>query len=161
MKLKRLFFSVIVACLVFSLACITSAAASAECTHTYSGACDAECNLCGATRLAAEHYFENSEDYICDECGLSRKECIPGDVNGDGIVNNKDFGILRQYLNKWDVDIDERAADVNADGSVNNKDMGILRQHLNKWDVTLEDPQGGSIDDGNIDGDKGWLEGWY
>ena len=63
---------------------------------------------------------------------------ISGDVNGDGFVNNKDFGILRQYLNGWSVTVDTLAADVNRDGSVNNKDMGILRQYLNGWDVTLK-----------------------
>ena len=62
---------------------------------------------------------------------------LPGDVNGDGVVGNKDFGILRQYLNNWDVTINESNADVNADGIVNNKDMGILRQYLNNWDVEL------------------------
>lgn len=65
-------------------------------------------------------------------------EYISGDVNGDGKVNNKDFGILRQFLNNWDVEIDELAADVNRDGKVNNKDMGILRQYLNNWGVELK-----------------------
>ena len=112
-----------------------------------------------AIRLATEHVFTNGD--TCEGCGLSRKAHLPGDVNGDGTVNNKDLGLLRQYLNKWEVTIDERAADVNADGSVNNKDMGLLRQYLNKWDVTLKDPQGGSIEEDDVDNEKGWLEGWY
>ena len=28
---------------------------------------------------------------------------LPGDVNSDGSVNNKDLGVLRRYLNDWDV----------------------------------------------------------
>ena len=63
---------------------------------------------------------------------------VPGDVNSDSVVNNKDFGVLRRYLNDWDVEIDELASDVNADGVVNNKDLGILRRYLNNWDVKLE-----------------------
>lgn len=63
---------------------------------------------------------------------------VPGDVNCDGAVNNKDLGVLRRYLNDWDVEIEELASDVNADGSVNNKDLGLLRRYLNDWDVELK-----------------------
>ena len=162
MKIKRFISLTIAAVLVFGLIGIASTAADADCVHTYDGSCDADCNLCGATRFpTAEHYFADSEDYTCDECGLSRKAHLPGDVNSDDKVNNKDLGLLRQYLNKWSVTVDERAADVNADGKDNNKDLGLLRQYLNKWDVTLKDPQGGSLDVEDTDSEKGWLEGWY
>ena len=60
-----------------------------------------------------------------------------GDVNNDGKVNNRDLGVLQQYLNDWDVAIDDTAADVNDDGKVNNRDLGVLQQYLNDWDVTL------------------------
>ena len=60
-----------------------------------------------------------------------------GDINGDGRVNGRDYGILLQYLNDWDVTIDLDAADVNADGRVNGRDYGILLQYLNDWPVTL------------------------
>ncbi len=63
---------------------------------------------------------------------------LSGDVNGDGNVNNKDLGLLQQYLNYWSVTIDELAADVNGDGKLNNKDYGLLQQYLNNWDVTLK-----------------------
>lgn len=65
-------------------------------------------------------------------------EYISGDVNGDGSVNNKDLGVLRRFLNDWDVTIDELASDVNRDGAVNNKDLGLLRRYLNDWDVELK-----------------------
>ena len=80
---------------------------------------------------------------------------LPGDVNSDGSVNNKDLGVLRRYLNDWDVEIDEIASDVNADGSVNNKDLGILRRYLNDWDVTLKSPSTTNTDS------EGWIGGWY
>ncbi len=62
---------------------------------------------------------------------------ISGDVNDDGLVNNKDIGILQRYLNGWTVDINLYAANVNEDDSINNKDIGILQRHLNGWDTIL------------------------
>ncbi len=61
----------------------------------------------------------------------------PGDVNGDRNINNKDLGLLMQYLNNWNVEIIDEAADVNADDAINNKDYGLLMQYLNNWDVVL------------------------
>lgn len=66
------------------------------------------------------------------------KDYTPGDVNDDGVVNNKDLGMVMQYLNSWKVGINLDAADVNADGAVNNKDYGILMQYLNGWKVELK-----------------------
>lgn len=68
---------------------------------------------------------------------VSADAVLYGDINGDGSINNKDMGRLQQYLNGWDVTVNEAAADVNDDGKVNNKDMGRLQQYLNGWDVTL------------------------
>lgn len=63
---------------------------------------------------------------------------VPGDVNGDTVVNMKDIVLLQQYLNDWDVTIDESAANVNGDASVNMKDIVLLQQYLNDWDVELK-----------------------
>ncbi len=60
-----------------------------------------------------------------------------GDVNEDEKVNNKDLGVLIQYINGWNVIVNETAADVNGDGKINNKDYGLLMQYINGWDVTL------------------------
>ena len=62
---------------------------------------------------------------------------VCGDVNDDGRINNKDLGLLQQYLNGWEVAVNEQAADVNGDGRANNKDLGRLQQYLNGWDVEL------------------------
>ncbi|MBR2319607.1 MAG: dockerin type I repeat-containing protein [Clostridia bacterium] len=64
-------------------------------------------------------------------------EYTPGDVNGDGKINNKDLGLLQQYLNGWMVTVSEKGADANGDGKVNNKDLGLLQQYLNGWNVEL------------------------
>ena len=63
---------------------------------------------------------------------------IPGDINGDGKVNNKDLALLQQYLSDWDVTVDTAVADVNDDGKVNNKDLALLQQYLSDWDVELK-----------------------
>ena len=62
---------------------------------------------------------------------------IAGDVNGDGRVNGKDYALLLQSINGWDVAIDKTASDVNGDGRVNGKDYGLLLQFINGWDVKL------------------------
>ncbi len=63
---------------------------------------------------------------------------VPGDLNGDGLVNNKDLGLIQRFINSWDVAIIEAAADVNGDGKINNKDLGLLQRFINEWDVTLQ-----------------------
>ena len=62
---------------------------------------------------------------------------VYGDLNADDKINNKDLGLLQQYLSDYEVTIVLDAADVNADGKVNNKDLGLLQQYLSDWDVTL------------------------
>ncbi len=62
---------------------------------------------------------------------------VYGDVNGDGDINNRDLALLQQYINGWDVEIDEVAADVNDDSDINNRDLALLQQYINGWDVTL------------------------
>lgn len=63
---------------------------------------------------------------------------VPGDVNGDGVVDGKDSTRLLQHLAGWDVDINFAAADCNGDGTVDGKDSTRLLQYLAEWDVTLE-----------------------
>lgn len=65
-------------------------------------------------------------------------EVESGDTNNDGSIDNKDYALLMQYLNGWDVTIVAESADVNADGSIDNKDYALLMQYLNGWDVVLK-----------------------
>ena len=67
----------------------------------------------------------------------SAGQVVPGDINGDHAVNNKDATRLFQYLSDWDVAVVEEALDVNGDGEVNNKDATRLFQYLSDWDVEI------------------------
>ncbi len=88
----------------------------------------------------AEVYDADSENvnYEAKDSTVKIIACVAGDANSDGIVNNKDLGVLRRFLNDWDVEINMHASDVNCDGDVNNKDLGVLRRYLNDWDVELK-----------------------
>ena len=76
-------------------------------------------------------------------CSASASALLYGDVTGDGRINNRDLGILQQYLADMDVTLDLAMADVTADGRVNNRDLGLLQQYLADMDVTLgpDEPQ--------------------
>ena len=118
------------------------------------------CDVCGAAWLDAdcskntnlkavklpatgEHTYDDEYDADCNVCGDIREvpekpvEIAYGDLNGDGAINNRDMALMQQFINKWDVQIDEAAADVNKDGAINNRDLALLQQYINKWDVTL------------------------
>lgn len=61
----------------------------------------------------------------------------PGDINGDGKVNNQDGTYLLRYLAGWSVDIDSSALDVNGDGKVNNQDGTVLLRYLAGWSIDI------------------------
>ena len=69
---------------------------------------------------------------------LEEKTYIPGDITGDGKVNNRDAARLMQYLAGWDIEYVETALDVNGDGKVNNRDAARLMQYLAGWDVEIQ-----------------------
>ena len=62
---------------------------------------------------------------------------IPGDINGDGIVNMKDVTRLVNYLNdNEEYEVIKKALDVNGDGILAIKDVTRLVEYLN--DNTVE-----------------------
>ena len=93
-----------------------------------------------ATAEAAGHKYKE-----CTVCGMVLEEetipklitHTPGDINDDGIVNNKDLTRLFQYLSNWEVEVDEAALDITGDGAVNNKDLIRLFKYLSSWNVDI------------------------
>ena len=41
-------------------------------SHSYTNACDNDCNVCGATRVTAGHSYDNECDATCNICGAGR-----------------------------------------------------------------------------------------
>lgn len=68
---------------------------------------------------------------------ISDFEVIKGDLNGDGVLDNKDAVLFVRYLSKESVTIKEELTDVNGDTKVNNKDLMRLFQKVSGWDVEL------------------------
>ena len=63
---------------------------------------------------------------------------IPGDINGDENVDNKDATFLLRYLAGWSLsNIVEDALDIDGSTSVDNKDATILLRYLAGWNVVL------------------------
>ncbi|MBO4693730.1 MAG: hypothetical protein J5659_05010 [Clostridia bacterium] len=85
------------------------------------------------------------KEEICTMCGhksgaseaIEYQPHIPGDINGDGKVNNKDLTRLFQYLSGWNVTVNGEALDVNGDGNENNQDIARLFQYLSGWNVKV------------------------
>lgn len=90
---------------------------------------------------------EGIKTYTCTVCGETKPEAIPpvsagtgytpGDINGDGKVNNKDLTRLMKYLAGEEVTVAEAALDVNGDGKVNNKDLTRLMKYLAGEEVEI------------------------
>lgn len=56
---------------------------------------------------------------------------IPGDANGDGLVNTTDVVYIRRYVaGGYGITINEAAADVNNDGLINTTDAVYIRRYI-------------------------------
>jgi hypothetical protein len=63
----------------------------------------------------------------------------PGDINGDGTVNNKDIVALFRYTSGNTGEVNVIALDPNGDGTVNNKDIVFLFRYVSGAAVILSD----------------------
>ncbi len=93
-----------------------------------------KCTRCSDTyteTLDALGHYDNDDNNICDDCGKPMPPThTPGDINGDGVVNNKDLNRLMKKLAGENVECVDAALDVNGDGVVNNKDLNRLMKKL-------------------------------
>lgn len=64
---------------------------------------------------------------------------IPGDVNGDQVINTADIILTRRYIvGGYDISIIEEAANVNGDDRINSADIILLRRYIaGGYDVEL------------------------
>ena len=62
---------------------------------------------------------------------------VPGDINGDGALSNKDITRLQRYLKDPTTEVNAAALDVNGDGKVNNKDLTRLQRYIKYQDVEI------------------------
>ena len=71
----------------------------------------------------------------------------PGDVNGDGVINDKDLELLREYIANYDYDTETSpvkvatGADVNQDGIINTADIVALKEILQKQQENKEEDE--------------------
>jgi hypothetical protein len=79
---------------------------------------------------------EEDVDFAITAGAVTVASYMPGDINGDGVVNNKDLNRLMKYLTDKSTTVVKAALDVNGDGSVNNKDLNRLMKYLT--DKTVE-----------------------
>lgn len=85
------------------------------------------------TQLFMPH---NDGYYVLGWADLSSLR-VPGDINGDGIINNKDLTRLLKSLAGETVTVVEEALDINGDGKINNKDLTRLLKYIAGEDVEL------------------------
>ena len=63
---------------------------------------------------------------------------VPGDISGDGELNNKDLTRLFRYLSGYPVEVNEAALDITGDGEINNKDLTRLFRYLSGYPVEIQ-----------------------
>lgn len=78
------------------------------------------------------HTYDDDRDPDCNKCGDIREvvTILMGDADGNGKINNRDLGLLQQWLSGYEVTVDTAACDLDHNGKVNNRDLGILQQQL-------------------------------
>ena len=89
-------------------------------------------------RLGTGHVCERREPQRPTDAGeIEIFTYFPGDINGDGIVSNKDLTRLQRYLKGESVEAVAAALDVNGDSTINNKDATRLQRFLKGENVEI------------------------
>ncbi len=105
---------------------------------------DAELSIIELAKMAFNNFqalYPNAvgDDYIAAEIAdalnityvKTEETVLLGDVNDDGVVDNKDLVRMRKYLADPDkTEINFANSDVNLDGEVDNKDLVRMRKHF-------------------------------
>ena len=85
--------------------------------------------------LASDDLVGTGTKVILNDNGEQTDEALivmTGDMNGDGLINNRDVSLISRYLvSKETADICQLCAmDANGDGYVNNRDASMLSRYL-------------------------------
>ena len=99
-------------------------------THLYSNACDASCNTCGATRTPP-HLYSDSSDADCNLCGADRPARLPGDLDGNGLLEISDAIYLLFHVNFEEDYPVNQAVDYDGNGQIEIADAIYLLFHVN------------------------------
>ena len=101
--------------------------------------------IVGCAGSYAETYANSKGIYFatfdCVACDFVQGECtccgdLLGDVNDDGVVNERDLMQLQRFLAGWDgITINADHADMNRDGLVDELDSLMLARLLAGWDI--------------------------
>ena len=85
------------------------------------------------TNTATTYYFDNVVFEI-DNVEQPSPAIVPGDANGDGVIDTQDaIKVVQYYLGKNPTDFNIQAADVNNDGVVDTQDaIQIIKIYLKK-----------------------------
>ena len=82
--------------------------------------------------------------HTCEVCGGSYKDnftealsYLPGDIDGNGVVDASDSTRILKYITGYDVEVIEVALDVNRDGKVNILDAVTILLYLSGKNVEL------------------------
>ena len=81
-----------------------------------------------------ENQYGIFDSIVMEKVESVEPEIIPGDLDGNGKLNNRDLGLMQLRLNDGDLTdkiFIEEAADLDGNGKVNNRDLGLLQIELN------------------------------
>lgn len=96
--------------------------------------------LTAGTYYFQARYFTETDPYINSdpsdmlEVEIKGAAVAFGDLNNDGLVDDDDTKLLREYLAGKSVEINAAAADVNEDGKIDLIDLVILRRYMADMD---------------------------
>ena len=102
--------------------------------HSYTDACDADCNLCGEIRTPP-HVYDGETDRICNLCSHERPSFTAGDVDGDAVVDLDDAIYLLYHVNFKDTYPVNQPVDFNGDAKEDLDDAIYLLYHVNFKDT--------------------------
>lgn len=99
---------------------------------TEGGSKSIHCKNCDETKNvtsipATGHTYE---DGVCTACGEKETPILRGDINKDGVINSKDYLLLKRYcLGTFKLSAEQLAvADVNGDGRINGTDYLLVKR---------------------------------